>query len=157
MTSASKKLRPVAGMWRRLAGTGAPRAGAVHCPCLACGGRVAPGLSLRVGGGGGEVRNANRNVHVDALRFMAKTWARHKTTETVLNNGSRLAAVGGWWSSRAVLNQKKNWGSFAVWLGRGLSWTHVGAGSQAAAFFRACRKCFDRVGSLVTRSLRGVV
>ena len=27
---------------------------------------------------------------------MAKTWARHKTTETALNNGWRLAAVGGW-------------------------------------------------------------
>ena len=28
---------------------------------------------------------------------MVKTWARHKTTEPVLNNGERLAAVGGWW------------------------------------------------------------
>ena len=35
------------------------------------------------------------NVHGDALCFMAKTWARQKTTETVLNNGWRLA-VGGW-------------------------------------------------------------
>ena len=31
---------------------------------------------------------------------MVKTWARHKTTETVLNNGWRLA-VGGWWRSAA--------------------------------------------------------
>ena len=30
-------------------------------------------------------------VHGDALCFMVKTWARHKTTETV------LAAGGGWW------------------------------------------------------------
>ena len=28
---------------------------------------------------------------------MVKTWARHKSTETVLNNGWQLAAVGGWW------------------------------------------------------------
>ena len=27
---------------------------------------------------------------------MVKTWARHETTEAVLNNGWRLAAVGGW-------------------------------------------------------------
>ena len=27
---------------------------------------------------------------------MVKTWARHKNTETVLNNGWQLAAVGGW-------------------------------------------------------------
>ena len=37
------------------------------------------------------------NVHVDALSFMVKTRARHKTTETALNNGWRLGAVGGWW------------------------------------------------------------
>ena len=35
------------------------------------------------------------NVHGDALCFMVETWARHKTTETVLKNGWRLAAVGG--------------------------------------------------------------
>ena len=54
------------------------------------------------------------NVDADALCFMVKTWARHKTTETRLNNGWRLA-VGGWrlaadgpWglSLRAVLNNK---------------------------------------------------
>ena len=63
--------------------------------------------------GGGGVHNANRNERSrgDALCFMVKTWARHKTTETVLNNGWRLAVggwrlavggwrltVGGWWS-----------------------------------------------------------
>ena len=36
------------------------------------------------------------NGHGDALCFMVKTWAQHKTTETVLNNGWRLVAVGGW-------------------------------------------------------------
>ena len=36
------------------------------------------------------------NVHGDALCFMVKTWARHKTTEPLLNNGWRLVAVGGW-------------------------------------------------------------
>ena len=61
------------------------------------------------------------NVHTDALCFMVKTWARHKTTETVLNNGWQLAvgggwrlvavggtwwvAVCGWWSLGAVLNK----------------------------------------------------
>ena len=52
------------------------------------------------------------NVHGDALCLMVETWAwaRHKTTETTLNNGWRLAvggwrlvAVGGWWSLGAVL------------------------------------------------------
>ena len=45
----------------------------------------------------GFVTPTETNVHGDALRFMGKTWARHKTTETVLNNGWRLAAVGGGW------------------------------------------------------------
>ena len=35
------------------------------------------------------------NVRGDALRVMVKTWARNKTTETVLNNGWRLAVHGG--------------------------------------------------------------
>ena len=35
------------------------------------------------------------NVHGGALCFMVKTWARHKTTEKVLNDGWRLA-VGCW-------------------------------------------------------------
>ena len=60
---------------------------------------------------GGFVTPTETNVHGDALRFMGKTWARHKTTETVLNNGWPLAAVGGWrrlavggwWSLGAVL------------------------------------------------------
>ena len=69
-----------------------------------------PGPSLG-GGGGGRVRNADRNGrgHGDALCFMVKTWARHKTTNSMLNNGWRLVAVGGWWSLGAVLN-KKMWG-----------------------------------------------
>ena len=51
------------------------------------------GLSLREKK---KVCNANRNC------FMVKTWARHKTTGTVRNNGWRLAAVGGWWRLVAV-------------------------------------------------------
>ena len=69
------------------------------------------------------------NLHGDALCFMVKTWARHKTAEAVLNNGwrrlvvggawqlavgnGRLAVGGGWqlavgdsWSLGAVLNEK---------------------------------------------------
>ena len=99
------------------------------------------GLSLR-----GKKKERKRfvtptetNVHGDALCFMVKTWATHKTTETVLNTGWRLAvgrwwrlaadgdwqlvvgggwrrlAVGGWWSLgaalKAVLNKKGNGGS----------------------------------------------
>ena len=45
----------------------------------------------------GIVTPTETNVHGDALCFIVKTWARHKTTETVLNNGWRLAAVGGGW------------------------------------------------------------
>ena len=44
------------------------------------------------------------NVHGDRLCFVVKTWARHTTTEAVLNNGWWLAVgnwqlvvVGGWW------------------------------------------------------------
>ena len=33
--------------------------------------------------------------HGDTLCFMVKTWARHKTTEPVLNNGRGLAAGSG--------------------------------------------------------------
>ena len=54
-------------------------------------------------GQGGPYRKKKRfatpteaSVHGDALCFMVKTWAGHKTTETVVNNGWRLAAVGGW-------------------------------------------------------------
>ena len=36
------------------------------------------------------------NVHEEALCFMVKTWATHNTTETVLNNGWQLVAVGSW-------------------------------------------------------------
>ena len=35
------------------------------------------------------------NLREDALCFMVKTWARHKTTEALLNNSWRLVAVGG--------------------------------------------------------------
>ena len=41
-------------------------------------------------------------LHGDALCFIVKTWARYKTTQTVLNNGWRLAAVGGWRRLAAV-------------------------------------------------------
>ena len=48
------------------------------------------------GGGEGFATPTDRNLHGDALCFMVKTWARHKATETGLNNGWRLTAVGGW-------------------------------------------------------------
>ena len=35
--------------------------------------------------------------HGVALCVMVKTWGTHKTIETVVNNGWRLPAVGGWW------------------------------------------------------------
>ena len=51
---------------------------------------------------GGFVTPTETNVHGDALRFIVKAWARHKTAERVLSNGWRLVAVGGlaaggWW------------------------------------------------------------
>ena len=60
-----------------------------------------PGLSLR------ETRCNKRVctetiVHGDALCFMGKAWASHKTTGTLLNNGWRLVAVGGGWWRVAV-------------------------------------------------------
>ena len=43
-----------------------------------------------------NLRHANRNERSrDALCFTVETWERHKTTETVLNNGWLLATVGG--------------------------------------------------------------
>ena len=64
------------------------------------------------GAGGDEGRHVEEGVrlkhgyplHGDALCFMVKTWARHKTTAALLNNGWwlvavrcwRLVAVGGW-------------------------------------------------------------
>ena len=87
--------------------------------------RVPTRADMALGGGAGRsLRGKERkgfttptetNVHRDALCFLVKTWARHKTTETIMNSGRRLAAVGGWrlaavsgwWSSGAVLNQKK--------------------------------------------------
>ena len=44
----------------------------------------------------GFVTPTETNLHGDALCFMGKTWARHKTTEAPLSNGSWLVAVGGW-------------------------------------------------------------
>ena len=38
----------------------------------------------------GLVPPTETNVHGDALCFMVKTWARHNTTEALLNNGWRL-------------------------------------------------------------------
>ena len=65
----------------------------------------AKGRPVLKGGRGGRKGFATptaMNVHGDALCFMVKTWAAHKTTETVLNNGWRLAAVGGGWRLVAV-------------------------------------------------------
>ena len=55
---------------------------------------VVPGLSLR--GKKGFVTPTETDVHGGALCFMVKTWVRHNATETVLNNGWRLAVGGGW-------------------------------------------------------------
>ena len=45
-----------------------------------------------------KLPNANRSDRSrGALCFLVKTWARHKTTETILSNGWRLTAVGSWW------------------------------------------------------------
>ena len=63
----------------------------------------------------GFVTPTERNVHGDALWLMVKAWAwawaGHKTTETVLNNGWRLA-VGGWWRLAGV----DGWWSFGAVL-----------------------------------------
>ena len=37
--------------------------------------------------GGVRTAHGKMNVHGGALCFMDKRWARHKTTETVVNNG----------------------------------------------------------------------
>ena len=57
---------------------------------------ILPWLSFGGGRGGRKefVTPTETKLHGDALCFMVKTWARHKTTETVLNSGWRLAAVG---------------------------------------------------------------
>ena len=62
-----------------------------HDPCADL------GLPLRGKKEKGFVTPTETNVHGDALCFMGKTWARHKTTEAVLNNVWRFAAVGGCW------------------------------------------------------------
>ena len=63
------------------------------------------------GGGRGVLKNKKKaivtptetNIHRDALCFMVKTWARHNTTETVLNNdGDRRRLAGGGWRLVAV-------------------------------------------------------
>ena len=56
--------------------------------------RKGAGLSVK---GGKKAFVKGTNIHGDALCFVVKTWGRHTTTETLLNNGWRLAAVGGWW------------------------------------------------------------
>ena len=60
------------------------------------------GLSLRREGGGEAFFTPTETNVRDALCFMVKIWTRHKTTETVLNNGWRLAVVGGGWWQLAV-------------------------------------------------------
>ena len=54
------------------------------------------GLSLR-GGERGFVAPTESNIHGHALCFVVKTWARHNTTEALLNNGWRLVAVRSGW------------------------------------------------------------
>ena len=44
----------------------------------------------------GFVTPTETDVPRDAVCFMVKAWARHKITETIMNKGWRLAAVGGW-------------------------------------------------------------
>ena len=46
------------------------------------------------------------NGHGDALYFMVKTWAGHKTTETLLTNAWQLVVLGGL-SLRVILNKKQ--------------------------------------------------
>ena len=90
------------------------RCGAIWCVLPHEGWLVAVWLSLRQKKQRkGFAMPTGTTVHGDALCFMVKTWAPHRTTEAVLNSGWRLA-VGGWWglSLRAVLNRKKpkKWG-----------------------------------------------
>ena len=67
----------------------------VECQCFAR--RERRGCPWGRGGGEKSLRIANGNERSrDALCFMAKTWATHKTTEAEVNSGWRLAAVGGW-------------------------------------------------------------
>ena len=67
-----------------------------------CSSTVATCRALSLGGKGGFVTPTENNVHGDALCFMVKTWATHKTTETALNNGWWLAVGGSWRSAVGV-------------------------------------------------------
>ena len=60
--------------------------GALHKSATRCGRSAGAGLPFRKNHRGG-----GSHVQGDALCFVVKTWARQKTTETVLNNGWRLA------------------------------------------------------------------
>ena len=79
------------------------------------------GLSLR----GKKVQNAtgNKRSRGRSVLTMVKTWARHKT-EALLNNGWRLATVGGWWQLAVV----GGW-----WLAVGGWWRLAISGWQWAA------------------------
>ena len=68
----------------------------------------------------GFVMPTETNLHGNALCFTVNTWARPKTTETVLSNGWRRLAVGGW--RLVVLGgcpNKKKLGFSRTALGRG--------------------------------------
>ena len=68
-------------------------------------------------------RNATfTNVHGDALCFVVKTWARHSTTDALLNNVWRLAAVGGWWQLVAVGDGRLAVGGGGRWAAVGGPW-----------------------------------
>ena len=63
----------------------------------------------------GFVTPTETNFHWDALCFMVKTWG-HNTTETVLKDGWRLAAVGVWRRIAVAVLNKKKWGFFRTAL-----------------------------------------
>ena len=89
---------PGGGLVSCASGVGASQP-VICCQTLFCRCSSGPGRPLKekTGGGGGQSATPTEtNVHGDALCFMVKTWARHKTTEESLNNGWRLAVVGGW-------------------------------------------------------------
>ena len=71
------------------------------------------------------------NAQEDALCFMVKTWARRKTTETVLNNGWRLRAAGGWW--RLAVG-----GGWQLVVGGGWQLVTVSGCWSLGAIFKGC-------------------